>query len=326
MAARSLSKLLHTMARQGLRPGSLPAYGFAVACVLVATAVRMAIDLIAPGAVPFATFFPAALIATLVGGLAAGIAAAVLGGAVSLYLFMPPRYQWALASTDSYTSIGLYLLAAALIVWIAYQYRAVLRRLDEEEEYRKVVVDELGHRIKNKLATIHAILRHELRGHGDIWESVSGRLRALSTADDFIVEADGQGVDLRRILEMELEPYGKERVTMLGEPLPVYSKLPSIMALMFHELATNSAKYGALSSADGRVDVSWTKVDGSVSIVWAESGGPKVSPPSKRSFGSNLIERSLDGFGGKAKIEYPETGVICRIALPKIGPQSAHAG
>ena len=83
-----------------------------------------------------------------------------------------------------------------------------MRQLAEEEHYRKVVVDELGHRVKNKLATIYAILRHELRGHRDIWESVSGRMRALSAADDFLVQSDGQGVDLRQILEMELAPYG----------------------------------------------------------------------------------------------------------------------
>jgi two-component sensor histidine kinase len=90
------------------------------------------------------------------------------------------------------------------------------------------------------------------------------------------------------------------------------------MALVFHELATNSAKYGALSSVEGHVDISWDKADDNVAILWTESGGPKVTPPSKRSFGSNLIERSLDGFGGSARIEYPETGVICRIKLPKV--------
>lgn len=316
MVVRSLSGIVYNLVRQGLRPGSVPAYSFAVACVLAAAAVRMLIDLAAPNAFSFAIFFPGVLIATLVGGLGAGVFATLLGAVVSWFVFIPPRLEWSLSAKDHFTSVCLFLFAAALIVW-AHQYRVVLRQLAEEEEYRKMVVDELGHRVKNKLATIHAILRHELRGHDDVWKSVSGRLQALSAADDFIVEADGQGVDLRRILEMEMEPYGAARITMRGEPLPVYSKLPSIMALMFHELATNSAKYGALSSVDGRVDISWSKADDTVSIIWTESGGPKVTPPSRRSFGSNLIERSLDGFGGKAKIEFAETGVICWIRLPK---------
>jgi two-component sensor histidine kinase len=179
------------------------------------------------------------------------------------------------------------------------------------------VVDELGHRVKNKLATIYAILRHELRGHDVIWQSVSGRLRALSTADDFLVKADGKGVDLRQILEMELEPYGSAQISLQGEPVLLFAKIPTILALVFHELATNAAKYGSLSSSEGRLTISWRNSGEWIEVDWVESGGPAVSVPSKRSFGSNLIERSLGAFGGEAKIEFAPAGVICRMQLPK---------
>jgi two-component sensor histidine kinase len=204
-----------------------------------------------------------------------------------------------------------------VIVWVAAQYRTLVRRLEEEENYRQVVVDELGHRVKNKLATIYAILRHELRGHDDIWHSVSGRLRALSAADDFLVKSDGKGVDLRQILEMELEPYGSGRFFLQGEPVLLFAKVPTVLALVFHELATNAAKYGALSSPNGRLMISWRPVADRIAIEWVETGGPVVTQPSRRSFGSNLIERSLGGFGGSAKIEFEPGGVICRMTLPK---------
>jgi two-component sensor histidine kinase len=276
----------------------------------------MAIDLIAPNAVPFATYFPAILITTLVAGIYAGIFATVLSSAVAWYIFVPPNNEWPTFTTDSVVNLCLFVFASATIVWIAQQYRILLRRLDQEENYRQVVVDELGHRVKNKLATIYAILRHELRGHDDIWQSVSGRLRALSAADDFIVNSDGEGVDLRQILEMELQPYGSERISIQGKPVHLFSKLPTVLALVFHELATNAAKYGSLSSVDGRLDVTWQEHGEQINVDWVEHGGPPVTVPSRRSFGSNLIERSLDGFGGSAKIEYAPAGVICRMRLP----------
>jgi two-component sensor histidine kinase len=303
--------------RHGLLPGSPAAIGFAVLCVAVATLLRMAIDLIAPNAVPFATFFPAVLIATMVGGVAAGVVAMLLSGIVAWYVFVTPQFEWSPLTTENVTSMCLFVAAAVMIIWVAEQYRIVVRRLAEEEHYRQVVVDELGHRVKNKLATIYAILRHELRGHDDIWESVSGRLRALSAADDFLVKSDGRGVDLQHILEMELAPYGSSRISLHGEPVLLFAKVPTVLALVFHELATNAAKYGALSSPGGRLAITWRHSGENIAIDWVESGGPPVTAPSKRSFGSNLIERSLGGFGGTAKIEFAAAGVVCRMTLPK---------
>jgi two-component sensor histidine kinase len=312
-----IKQLLRTAVRPGLRPGSPAAFAAALLCVAAATAARLAIDLIAPQAVPFATFFPAVLVATLVAGLSAGIFATALSVVVCWWTFLPPRYSWSLLSSESVISLVLFILASGLIIWVAAQYRKVLRQLDEEEKYRKVVVDELGHRVKNKLATIYAILRHELRGHDDIWHSVSGRLRALSVADDFLVRAEGKGVDLRQILEMEMEPYDSSRISLQGEALLLFAKVPTILALVFHELATNAAKYGALSAPGGHLNISWRPSGDDVLVEWVESGGPAVTAPSRRSFGSNLIERSLDAFGGSAKIEFAPAGVICHMRLPK---------
>jgi two-component sensor histidine kinase len=315
---------LRTLTRRGVRPGSPAALAAAFLCVAAATLIRLAIDLIAPNAVPFATFFPAVLVATMLGGIAAGIFAMVLSTAAAWWAFIPPRFTWEDLNPTQFVNICLFVLASALIIWVAGQYRKVVRQLDQEENYRQVVVDELGHRVKNKLATIYAILRHELRGHDAIWHSVSGRLRALSAADDFLVKSDGKGVDLRQILEMEMEPYDSSRISLQGEPVLLFAKLPTVLALVFHELATNAAKYGALSVAGGRLSISWRTGADEIAIEWVETGGPEVTVPSRRSFGSNLIERSLGGFGGSAKLDFAPSGVICRMTLPKqTGPQQA---
>jgi two-component sensor histidine kinase len=319
-----VARLTH-LARHGLPPRSPAAFGFAVLCVVVATLLRLAVDLFAPDAVPFATYFPAVLVATLIAGRTAGALATVLSVVAGWYLFVEPRYVWPGFSAVEIASVLLFFLAAGVVMWVADGFRRVLRRLDREEHYRQVVVDELGHRVKNKLATIYAILRHELRGHSDIWHSVSGRLRALSAADDFLVRPDEAGVDLREILDMELRPYGENRVHLRGGPCAFNARVSGVLALVVHELATNAAKYGALSREEGRVEIKWREEKSDVLIEWTETGGPPVVAPEKRSFGSNLIERSLDGFNGSARLEFAPGGVICRICAPKAPPPRANS-
>jgi two-component sensor histidine kinase len=322
MDKRRPAQWLARSARYGLRSRSPAAFGFAVLCVAVATVLRLAVDLVAPNAVPFATYFPAILIATFVGGRTAGAFATVLSIAAAWYLFVEPRYSWGVNPAET-VSVLLFLAAALIIMWIADQYRRVLRRLDEEEHYRQVVVEELGHRVKNKLATIHAILRHELRAQDANWQSVSGRLRALSAADDFLTEADMSGVELRELVARELQPYGENRVRMRGAPLTLHGKLSGVLALILHELATNAAKYGALSTEEGHIDIGWREDKGEIAIEWTENGGPAVTPPDRRGFGSSLIERSLDGLRGTAELQFPASGAVCRIRVPKAPPREA---
>jgi two-component sensor histidine kinase len=311
-----LSNALNAMVRRGPRSGSFEAYGIAVACVLAATLVRLLFDMVAPNSIYFATFVPALLIAALIGGLAAGATATLLGGFVAWWMFFEPRFAWSLTEKNHLIGTGLYLFAGALIVWTASQYRLLLARIDEEEKYRRIVVDELSHRVKNKLATIYAILRHELRGQPEIWDSVSGRLQALSAADDFLGRDEESGVELKVLLDMEAGPFGADRFTCSGPPARLFGKLPTVLALVFHELTTNAAKYGALVKPSGHIYITWQRTDDAFEIAWTETGGPEVLAPLRRSFGSNLIERSLDSFGGQARLGFAPEGVTCRIKLP----------
>ena len=291
-----LSNVVNALVRRGPRPGSFEAYGIAIACVLAATLVQQIFDLLAPDTVFFATYIPALLIAALVGGVAAGATATLLGGVITWWMFFEPHFSWVVAEKNHLISVALYLFAGAMIVWTAGQYRELLARIDEEEKYRRIVVDELSLRVKNKLATIYAILRHELRGQPAIWDTVSGRLQALSAADDFLSRDENAGVDLRTLLQMEAQPFGAERFAFSGPPVRLFGKLPTVLALVFHELTTNAAKYGALLKPAGQIDIVWRQAGDAFEIcltnalraplargrAWS-AGSRRPSPPRRPS-------------------------------------------
>ncbi|HEY5676168.1 MAG TPA: sensor histidine kinase, partial [Myxococcales bacterium] len=98
-----------------------------------------------------------------------------------------------------------------------------------------------------------------------------------------------------------------------------------VLSLVLHELATNAAKYGALSAPDGAIHIDWAEDGDDIVLVWSERGGPAVVAPSRRSFGTNLIERSLGAFNGEARVEFARGGVVCRMRFPKAGAGAAPA-
>jgi two-component sensor histidine kinase len=308
-------QFLRSVWRRGLRPGSPSAVCFAIVCVATAAVVRFALNLIASDVVPFATFYPATLVATLVGGLWVGLLAAVLGGVLGLLFFKSSATSFVFSTSDG-ASVLLYLGASAVIVWGAEQYRTLVRHLDQEESFRQTLVDELGHRLQNKLATIHAILRYELRDQRATWDRISGRLQALSATDELIVKRLAAGIEIGAILSKELAPYDGSRAILRGPSLEVPAKLAVTLALVFHELATNAAKYGALAASEGRIVVSWTAVDGKAVIEWRESGGPLVLPPTRRGFGRRMIQEGLSPFGGSVACRFEQAGLECTIVVP----------
>ena len=149
--------------------------------------------------------------------------------------------------------------------------------------------------------------------------SLKGRIQALALAHDQVVRGDGGG-SLRELLEAELTPYRDRASSIMfdGPPLWLDGRAFSVMALVLHELSTNAAKYGALSSSAGRLDVGWRLTEaGDCELTWMESGGPKVSPPTREGFGTVLIGRSVPyDLGGDSNIEYAAGGVKARFMLP----------
>jgi two-component sensor histidine kinase len=211
-------------------------------------------------------------------------------------------------------------VVCALTIWgiehyrsVAAQQRDIARKLIKEEEYRKLVVDELQHRLKNKMSTVHAVLHQVLQDQPDVWANIDHRIRALSATDDLIARADGSGCDIKDLLLSELGPYGHVRFTLNGDPLFLPDKLAVSLALMFHELATNAGKYGAFASARGLLQVSWSMSDDRLTIVWDENEGPAVGPIGAPGFGTKLLNSALRAFDGRTEISYLKTGIHCTL-------------
>jgi two-component sensor histidine kinase len=297
------------------QPSPLFSLGFATACVLLSTAARWGLAQIRPD-VFFTPYIPAVFFAAAFGGLRVGIATALAGGLLGVTV----NFSEARADFARFALMAIYLVVCGLMIWgvahyrsVAAQQRQIARRLIQEEEYRRLVVDELQHRLKNKLSTIHAVLHQVLVDQPAIWASVDPRIRALAAADDLIARTDAKGCDIKDLLRSELGPYGHVRFTLNGSPLFLPDKLAVSLALMFHELATNAGKYGAFASARGLLQVSWSVSNDRLTVIWDETEGPAVETIGTAGFGTKLLKSALTAFDGKTEIAFLRSGVHCTM-------------
>src|SRR3979409_1560882 len=244
------------------QPSPLLNIGFAASCIALATAARWSLSLIRPD-VFFTPYIPAVFFATAFGGFRVGTVTALAGGALGTTV----NFSNASADFARLALMVIYLIVCGLTIWgvehyrsIASNQRAISKRLLQEEGYRKLVVAEFQHRMKNKLSPIHAVLHLILQDQPQVWARIDQRIRALSATDDLIARVDGSGCDIKDLLLSELGPYGHVRFTLNGNPLFLPAKLAVSMALMFHELATNAAKYGGATSGRGVVQGAVTNI------------------------------------------------------------------
>jgi PAS domain S-box-containing protein len=186
----------------------------------------------------------------------------------------------------------------------------------------RLMINELNHRVKNTLATVQSMAAQTLRTERDpgaAYEKFEARLLGLSEVHDLLTRERWHGAGLQEVAERALSPFdgaASGQVTIGGPPVRLQPGAALTMALVFHELATNAVKYGALSVDDGHVDLSWTfdEADDRVQLTWAESGGPPVKPPARRGFGSRLIEQGLRGeLRGSAMMSYRPSGFTCTM-------------
>ena len=313
-----MKKLIDEFRRgwQGIsQPSPLFSSGFASCCLALATAARWGLAQIRPD-VFFTPYLPAIFFATAFGGARIGIVTAIAGGALGVTV----NFGDAKADSARLVLLLIYWVVCGLTIWGVAHYRSMVgqqrqiaKRLIQEEEYRKLLVDELQHRLKNKSSTIHAVLHQVLLDQPQIWDSIDHRIRALSATDDLIARVDGSGCDIRDLLVSELGPYGHVRLTLNGNPLFLPAKLAVSLALIFHELATNAGKYGAFSSARGLLQVSWLVSDDRLNVTWDETEGPAVENVGAAGFGTKLLKSALLPFDGKTEIAFLKTGVHCTM-------------
>lgn len=193
------------------------------------------------------------------------------------------------------------------------------------EDKLRLMVNELNHRVKNTLATVQAIVSQTLRGtQAATREALEGRLLALSAAHDVLTRENWESAELDDVVTAALIPFGGREsggFQVSGPQMRLWPRAALALALGLHELATNALKYGALSNASGRVDISWEIVSGpkgGLRLTWTERGGPPVEPPARRGFGTKLLEGVLaQDLGGTTQICFDDPhGLVGVITAP----------
>jgi two-component system CheB/CheR fusion protein len=193
------------------------------------------------------------------------------------------------------------------------------------EEHKDLLLSELSHRVKNTLAVVQA-LAMQTNGTGSVEafrEAFTGRLQVLARAHSLLLERQWQGADLRPLVEQVLEPYRAERperIAIEGGSVMLTPGQGLAISMILHELATNAAKYGALTAEEGHVDLSWQTHAASapqVHLRWQETGGPAVGEPGSSGFGLRLIERAASHeLQGELELNYARDGLFCEVSFP----------
>ncbi|MGE3109610.1 MAG: PAS domain S-box protein [Phycisphaerales bacterium] len=196
------------------------------------------------------------------------------------------------------------------------------------EENLRLLVAELDHRVKNNLSVVLSIAQATMRHSTSIEQfghNLVGRIRALARTHSALAAARWEGASLSEILRVTLEAHaveGTNRVSFNGPSLMLSHRAASVLSTTFNELATNASKYGALSSPAGRVCVTWQvqyehEQSPSLVILWVESAGPPVSPPTRRGLGTQFIREGVEyELEGAVTLEFPSSGLRCRISIP----------
>lgn len=307
--------------------------------ILIATAafrVYFVTDLL-----PYLLFIPVVLLITLVTGRSTGLFSVWLSALLAAATLAHMSLRWWLTPTQWAATI-LYAAVMTAVTLVAAELRASLlrarllmqdlavanQRLSEHEQQLRLVNQELGHRLKNQLAVVQAVASQTLRQSVDMksaGEALSFRLAALAQATDMLTAAEWKPADLRDLAQTVLASHAglSNRVHLSGPAIHFDAQVALGLTLALHELMTNATKYGALSNDEGRIDLHWALEPADQSqqqrfrLTWRELGGPPVVPPSRRGFGSVMIERSLRSYlKGQTSVDYAPSGLVFKIDAP----------
>jgi light-regulated signal transduction histidine kinase (bacteriophytochrome) len=214
-------------------------------------------------------------------------------------------------------------LRATLIEVVLRMADEAMAEREQANQRQELLIAELNHRVRNILGVIRGLIRQS-KPHDDSIDGfvklVDGRIHALARAHNQITDDHWGPAPIQALIDAEAAAFladRPDRIVTRGEPVLLNPQAYSTMALVIHELVTNSAKYGSLSDS-GTVEIDWHRAgDGSLLLTWTELGGPPVKAPTRKGFGSTIVNRSVPyDLGGTATIEYPPQGVIARFCIP----------
>lgn len=192
----------------------------------------------------------------------------------------------------------------------------------EIELQRETLAKELVHRVNNMLAVVGAIVTQSLRSAatiGEVEKAIAGRIRTLANANSLLTDSQRISTTVSEVVRGAIAPYidSEKRVEISGPAVELSSRASVAFALAINELSTNATKYGALSTAPGRVKIGWRIQDGKFRLTWRESGGPPVAEPERKSFGTTLIKSMFaTQLKGAAFMQFEPDGLVCLLEAP----------
>jgi PAS domain S-box-containing protein len=203
---------------------------------------------------------------------------------------------------------------------------AISRDITERKKYEEhlaFTTRELSHRTKNVLAVVLAMVRQigkQTESFDQFEERFSGCIKALAFCHDLLVESDWQGADLRSLIAVQVAPFGgldERKIRAIGPPITLSPQATQLIGLAVHELATNAAKHGALTTPAGTVTIEWQPghANGAARLAWREQNGPRVAPPTRRGFGHTVLERMASSLGGEASLQFQPEGLRWSMVL-----------
>jgi two-component sensor histidine kinase/ActR/RegA family two-component response regulator len=192
------------------------------------------------------------------------------------------------------------------------------------DKLQKLILGELHHRIKNTLATVSAIAAQSFRAAINLEQgqkAMDGRLLALGRAHDLLIQVSWSNASLTHTLSGATDPFdsqGGRRFHFNGPDLRITSGAVIALAMTFNELCTNTTKFGALSSSSGHVEIAWTvdEIEQRLRLKWSESGGPVIAPPTRRSYGTRMIESLGQQLNGQVRLAYEPSGFVYQLDVP----------
>ena len=190
----------------------------------------------------------------------------------------------------------------------------------EAEERQVLLAREVDHRARNTLAVIQSIIRlTRAKTVKDYVQAIEGRIKALARAHTLLSDSRWNGADLATLVADELAPYrAGDKIQCQGPDISLQPATAQGLALALHELATNAAKHGALSSPGGRIELDWDLQPDALKLNWVENGGPVTSAPSTRNFGLKVIVASVEQqLSGKAAFDWDPNGLRCLLSVPR---------
>jgi two-component system CheB/CheR fusion protein len=191
--------------------------------------------------------------------------------------------------------------------------------LRRAEAHQQVLIAELNHRVKNMLMVVIGVAEQTYRTSNNakgFKDRFVERVHAMARSHELLSRQNWEKVALSDIVALHFAPFGAERGRVDGPPVSLNPKQALGLGMIVHELATNASKYGALSTPNGSVDVTWTEAEPGLELIWRESNGPATAPPSRHGFGLKLVERETRAsLGGKASIDFDPAGLRVRLTF-----------